>query len=118
MKQRYDMVLYDDRFTIYGRHIDGAVFVSPRCRDWHSYAKFVDRMSISSIELKKENLSLSDVVFHIVRSGKDPSKILYFPSPASKGSFKDFLSQLDDLGCVYDDGNFVGIFMQRSMFDV
>lgn len=111
------MVLFED-VMIYGRQIDGAVFVAPHCRDWHSYSKFVDRMPYSAIELKKEYLSLSDVIYHIVRLGKDPSKIFYFPSPASKGSFKDFLSEFKDIGLMYDDDKFVGIFMQEDMFNV
>lgn len=117
MRQRYDLVLYQD-VMIYGRQIDGAVFVAPSCRDWHTYSKFTDRMSYSLIELKKDNLSLSDVIFHIVRLGKDPSKILYFPSSSSQGSFQDFLAKIKNVCCVYDDDQFVGIFMQRSMFDV
>ena len=117
MEQRYDMVLYDDRFRIYGRHIDGAVFVSPCCRLWSTYSKFVDRVSDSAIELKQYSCSLSDVIQHIVRSSKDPSNILYFPSSASKGSFKSFLDKLH-IKSLYDDDHFVGFFVQGSMFNV
>ena len=116
MEQRYDVVLFDD-VMIYGRQIDGAVFVAPHCRDWHSYAKLVDRMPYSAIELKKENLSLSDVIKYILFHKKDPAKVLYINSPTSSGSFKDFLSKIDDIECVYDKEKFIGIFMQKRIFD-
>lgn len=118
MEQRYDVVLYNEPVSIDGRQINGAVFLHPHCPLWRSYDKLYQHMSNSAIELKKYYLSLSDTIYHIVRFAKDPLKILYFPSPASKGSFKDFLSKIKNVCCVYDDDQFVGIFMQRSMFDV
>ena len=118
MEQRYDVVLYNEPVTIDGREIEGAVFVAPHCRIWLNYSILFDRVSDSVIELKKHYSSLSDTIYHIVRSAKDPSKILYLDSSISEGSFKDFLSKIKNVCCVYDDDHFVGIFMQRSMFDV
>lgn len=118
MEQRYDVVLYKEPFTIDGRQLDGAVFVHPHCVNWKSYAVLYQYMSDSEIELKKYYSSLSDTIYHIVRSGKDPSRILLLDSSISQGSFKDFLSKIKNVCCVYDDDQFVGIFMQRSMFDV
>ena len=118
MEQRYDVVLYNEPVSIDGRQIDGAVFVAPHCRTWKSYSVLLQLISSSTIELKKEYCSLSDTIYHVVRSAKDPSKILFLDSSISQGSFKDFLSKIKNVCCVYDDDQFVGIFMQRSMFDV
>lgn len=118
MEQRYDVVLYNEPVTIDGRQIDGAVFVHPHCVNWKTYAVLYQYASDSVIELKKYYASLSDTIYHIVRSSKDPSRILFLDSSVSQGSFKDFLSKIKNVCCVYDDDQFVGIFMQRSMFDV
>ena len=118
MEQRYDVVLYNKSVTIDGRQIDGAVFVAPHCRIWKSYSKLFDRFSNSAIELKKEYCSLSDVIYHVVRSSKDPSKVIFLTSPSSEGSFKDFLDNFKHVHCLYVDGQFVGIFMQGCMFNV
>lgn len=118
MEQRYDVVLYNEPVTIDGRQIDGAVFVHPHCVNWRSYDKLYQHMSNSAIELKKYYCSLSDTIYHIVRSSKDPSKVLFLSSPSSEGSFKDFLDKFNHIKCLYVDGQFVGIFMQGCMFDV
>ena len=117
MEQRYDVVLYNKPVTIDGRQIDGAVFVYPRCVNWKSYSVLFKYISDSSIELKKYSCSLSDAIYYIVCSSKDPSKVLFLDLPISKGSFKKLLSKLDDIECVYDKDKFIGIFMQKRIFD-
>lgn len=118
MEQRYDVVLYNEPVTIDGRQIDGAVFVAPHCRIWRSYSVLLHFASNSTIELKNENCSLHDVIYHIVRSAKDPAKILFLDSSVSQGSFKSFLDKFHHIKSLYDDDQFIGFFVQGSLFNV
>lgn len=117
MRQRYDVVLYDDHTVINGRDVDGIVFTAPFCRGWNSYLNFYQFMSYSDIVFQCSNAVLSDVIKYILSHQKDPAKVLFCDSPTSSGSFKDFLAKIDDIECVYDKDNFIGIFMQKRIFD-
>ena len=117
MKQRYDVVLYDDHVMIDGRRLDGAVFTAPSCRIWPNYLNLYQFMADSAIEFQCSQAVLSDVIKYVLSHKKDPAKVLYIDSPTSSGSFKDFLAKIDDIECVYDKDNFIGIFMQKRIFD-
>lgn len=115
MKQRYDLILFNDHVSIDGCAVDGAVFTSPRCR--HEFIDMFQFMPKSSISCKHLGATLSDVINYVLTYMKDPAKVLFYHSPTFKGSFKDYLSKIDDIECLYDKDNFIGIFMQRRMFD-
>ena len=117
MRQRYDVVLYDEHVCLDGRKFDGAVFTAPSCRAWQIYFELYQIMSDSKIDFQCSHAVLSDVIKYVLSHKKDPAKILYIDSPTSSGSFKDFLAKIDDIECVYDKDNFIGIFMQKRIFD-
>lgn len=117
MRQRYDVVLYDDHVMIDGRHFDGAVFTAPSCRGWQNYLDLYQFLPDSAVQFEFSNAALSDVLKHVLYHRKDPAKILFCNSPTSSGSLKDFLAKIDDIECVYDKDKFIGIFMQKRIFD-
>ena len=117
MRQRYDLILYTDQAMIDGRHLEGAVFTYPHCRNWQNHYRLYQIMSDSKIEFQCSQATLSDVIKYVLSHKKDPGKVLYINSPTSSGSFKDFLAKIDDIECVYDKDNFIGIFMQKRIFD-